>query len=386
MADVYAARDSVLGCEVAVKVLTECGDATTRERFLREARIAASLGRHPHVVTVYDVGEHAGRPFIVMELAAGGTVAARLQRGGPEPQQAFSWLEQAAAALDAASARGVVHRDIKPSNLLLDEYGTLRIADFGISRDGDRTLTQAGEVLGTAGYLAPEQARGEGCTAASDRYALALVARELLPESEPLAVVFRRALATDPGARYPTAAGFVAALRLAFGAETDRTKTHATRLLRVRRGPMAVHRAPKRLRRRLVAAGLVLGAVALAAASAVAGHLLTVSTVERAAVPPAPTVCTASPVDHDANVVVRGVGANAYCRDLARRLSGDSVWSYRVGRSLVAPDHAVSGLSPVCRFRDGAVSVAVLDSGSQSVGRDVCWAHLTGDSRQNTLA
>src|SRR5919201_3208375 len=169
MAEVYACVDEVLGREVAVKILSArfCGDTTMRRRFLREARLAASLGDHPHVVTVHDLGEWNGRPYIVMELAAGGSVAQRLRNGTPPRPQALAWLAQAADALDAAHAAGLVHRDVKPANLLLDVAGAVRVTDFGVARDEDGSLTLTGEVLGTAGYLAPEQARGERCTPAT---------------------------------------------------------------------------------------------------------------------------------------------------------------------------------------------------------------------------
>jgi serine/threonine-protein kinase len=386
MAEVYAAYDSVLGCEVAVKVLSDGESATVRERFLREARIAAALGRHPHVISVHDVGEHHGRPFIAMELAPGGSIAERLEDGRPEPDRALAWLEQTAEALDAAHARGIVHRDVKPANLLIDEFENVRVADFGIARTTDRTLTHTGEVLGTAGYLAPEQARGEPCTPASDRYALALVARELLQGTARLEPVFGRALARDPERRYPTASAFVAALRRALGAVSDgRTRTNLTSLARVRRGPLVLHRTPAKLRRKVVAAALVLAAAAVAAASALTTRALTAAPGNRAA-PPPPATCTASPVDHDANVVVRGAGADAFCRVLTERLSGDSVWTYRTGRALIAPDHEVSGLSLVCRLRKGRLRITVVDSGSQSIGRDVCLSQVAPDWNGNSVA
>src|SRR2546423_9565450 len=113
MAEVYACVDELLGREVAVKILSArlCGDATMRERFLREARLAASLADHPHVVTVHDVGEWRGRPYIVMELAGGGSVAERLRNGRPSRPQAVAWLAQAAVGVAAAHAAGLCHRE-----------------------------------------------------------------------------------------------------------------------------------------------------------------------------------------------------------------------------------------------------------------------------------
>ncbi|MEO6495997.1 MAG: protein kinase [Solirubrobacteraceae bacterium] len=192
MAAVYAAADELLHREVAIKVLSPAlaVDDASRERFTREARAAARVGDHPNVVTIYDIGETAGDPpgaFIVMELLTGGTIAERLKAGEPIPHTlALRWLDQTASALDAAHAEGMVHRDVKPANLLLDAQGTLKVADFGIATLAtDSPLTQTGQVVGTAAYFAPEQALGKPATAASDRYALAVLAYELLTGSRP---------------------------------------------------------------------------------------------------------------------------------------------------------------------------------------------------------
>jgi serine/threonine-protein kinase len=246
MGEIYLAHDRMLGRTVAVKVLAErlAADPELRERFRREALTAARLSSEPHVVTIYDVGEQRGRPFTVMEHLPGGTLAERA--GGPvAPSIALGWLAQAAQGLDAAHEHGVVHRDVKPANLIFDSLGRIQVVDFGIARLVDETLglTVPGTILGTAGYLAPEQAAGRETTAASDRYALAVVAYELLtgrrpfergsPTAEAAAhihepvppasergaglpedvdAVFARALAKDPAHRFPTAAAFVDAL------------------------------------------------------------------------------------------------------------------------------------------------------------------------------
>ena len=187
MADVYRATDAVLGRVVAIKVLADryAADDGFRARFTREALTAASLS-HPNVVTIFDVGEHDGTPFIVMEYLAGGSLADRL-RGGPVPHDtAIAWLVQAAGALDAAHAAGIVHRDVKPGNLLLDGDGEVHVSDFGIARAAAHDpLTSTGTILGSSGYMAPEQARGEPATSASDRYALGCVAFELLTGRRP---------------------------------------------------------------------------------------------------------------------------------------------------------------------------------------------------------
>jgi eukaryotic-like serine/threonine-protein kinase len=246
MGEIYLAHDRKLDRVVAVKLLAErlSEDPDLRVRFRREALTAARLSGEPHVVTIFDVGEHDGRPFTVMEHLPGGTLADHADGGPVDPEQALAWLTQAAEALDAAHAHGIVHRDVKPANLLFDGADRLQVVDFGIARVVDETagMTAPGTVLGTAGYLAPEQAQGRETTAASDRYALAVVAYELLtggrpfaresptaeaaahiheivpPASEradlPEAVdgVFARALAKNPVHRFPTAAAFVDAL------------------------------------------------------------------------------------------------------------------------------------------------------------------------------
>ena len=174
---------------MAVKVLASgyAQDERANRRFLREARAGARLSECRHVVTVYDIGEHDGRPFMVMEHFSGGTVADRLRQGRDIPRAlALRWLREAADALDCAHAHDVVHRDVKPANLLIDERGRLAVGDFGIATvAAEASLTQTGQVLGTAAYISPEQARGHAATDASDRYALAVVAFELLTGRRP---------------------------------------------------------------------------------------------------------------------------------------------------------------------------------------------------------
>jgi serine/threonine protein kinase len=184
MAVVYLARDEELRRSVAVKVLAEhlAGDDGVRERFVREARMAARLS-HPNVVQVYDAGESEGRPFIVMEYVRGQTLA---QCGKLPAGEAIQLMLQACAGLQHAHAAGLVHRDVKPGNLLLRDDGVLKIADFGIARTAEATqLTQLGTILGTAAYLAPEQAAGEEVDAAADIYSLGAVLYELLTGRPP---------------------------------------------------------------------------------------------------------------------------------------------------------------------------------------------------------
>ena len=240
MAAVYAAHDTVLDRPVAVKVLADHlnDDETARRRFEREARAAASLSNHAGVVTIFDVGEHNGRSFIVMERRDGGTIGDAGQVGR---DRALRWLRTVAGALDAAHEGGVVHRDIKPGNLLLDDRGEVAVADFGIASIATESerFTQTGQVLGTAAYLSPEQACGEPATPASDRYSLAVVAYELLTGEKPFTTanfaaqarahieepppaapglpreaqdVLKRGLAKRPEDRWPSAEAFVDAL------------------------------------------------------------------------------------------------------------------------------------------------------------------------------
>jgi serine/threonine-protein kinase len=262
MGDIYAATDDLLGREVAVKVLAEryAADEGVRQRFKREALAAARLSGEPGAVTIFDVGEWQERPFIVMEYLTGGSLEDRLRREGAQPPaRALAWLEQAAAALDAAHRHGIVHRDVKPANLLLNERGEVRVADFGIaSAAGFESLTLTGTVLGTAGYLSPEQAAGERAGPPSDLYSLGVVAYELLSGRRPfesdsptaeaaahvnapvpsiaeerpglpreLDRVFQRALAKGPRARFGSAREFVAELRAALSRTAGPTAAFA---------------------------------------------------------------------------------------------------------------------------------------------------------------
>jgi serine/threonine protein kinase len=188
MATVELAHDMELDRRVAVKRLfaSLADDAVFRQRFLREARMAAALS-HPNLVAVFDVGDEDGLPYIVMEYVDGETLADLMQQIGPvAPDRAVDLLLQVCAGLQHAHSAELVHRDIKPQNLLVRSDGVVKIADFGIARTLQATqLTQAGTVLGTAAYLAPEQAAGEQVTPTADIYSLGAVGYELLTGRTP---------------------------------------------------------------------------------------------------------------------------------------------------------------------------------------------------------
>ena len=199
MGEIYRARDTRLGRDVALKfVLAEAGSPGARDRLLREARAASALN-HPHICTVYDVGEHDGQPVIAMELLEGETLSARLQRGRLDIDSAVDLAMQVADALAAAHERGIIHRDLKPANLFVTRRGDAKILDFGLARmvltspadartvAADVQLTTPGTVAGTAAYMSPEQARGEVVDARSDLFALGVLLYEVVGGASPFA-------------------------------------------------------------------------------------------------------------------------------------------------------------------------------------------------------
>ena len=185
MSTVQLAFDHRLERHVAVKLLAEhlAEDENFVSRFRREALAAARLV-HPNIVQVFDFGldEDSHRHFIVMEYVPGNSCAELLRdHGRLDPQDAVDIISQACRGLDHAHRNGVVHRDVKPGNLMRTPEGTVKLADFGIAKATEQTgITQAGSVLGTAAYLAPEQARGEPAGPPSDIYALGVVSYQLM--------------------------------------------------------------------------------------------------------------------------------------------------------------------------------------------------------------
>ncbi|MFQ3660890.1 MAG: serine/threonine-protein kinase, partial [Chloroflexaceae bacterium] len=251
MAAVYRAVDTVLQRDVALKILHPhfSDDPAVVERFKREAVTAASLA-HPHIVAVYDVGEHEGMVFIAMQLLSGRTLHDRLQETGTLTLEALlEVLEPVAEALDYAHARGVIHRDVKPGNIFLSDAAEgpgVLLTDFGIAKQlAAPGLTTTGALIGTPEYMAPEQIAGGPVGPPSDVYALGMLAYRALtgrrafegsvqevllghlygqivppsrlnPALSPdLDAVIVRATARDPAERYQSAGAFVRDLRLA---------------------------------------------------------------------------------------------------------------------------------------------------------------------------
>jgi serine/threonine protein kinase len=292
MATVHLARDEELGRLVAVKCLSETlsGDEVFRERFTREARMAAQLS-HPNIVGVFDVGEEDGVPYLVMEYVESETLADLMARKGPiDPDRAVDLVLQVCAGLGHAHAAGLVHRDIKPQNLLVRPDDTVKIADFGIARPLDATqLTLAGTILGTAAYLAPEQALGEPVTAAADIYSLGAVTYELLSGHPPytfdsladltvkqregppppipgvsaeLEAIIRSCLASDAGSRPASAAALAHELAQAPPEPTEvLAASGTTAATQVIAPPGRIVRASRRMQ---IAGAGVLGIAALA--------------------------------------------------------------------------------------------------------------------------
>jgi serine/threonine-protein kinase len=221
MAEVHRGRDSRLNREVAIKVLRAdlARDPSFLNRFRREAHSAAGLN-HPSIVAVYDTGEDAGpdgtpQPFIVMEFVAGRTLRDIVKAEGRLPaRRAMEIVADVCAALDFSHRNGIIHRDIKPANVMITPQGAVKVMDFGIARavaDNSATVTQTANVIGTAQYLSPEQARGEAVDARSDVYSTGCLLYELITGvppfqgDSPVAVAYQhvRESPTAPSTRAP---------------------------------------------------------------------------------------------------------------------------------------------------------------------------------------
>jgi serine/threonine-protein kinase len=224
MGVVYLARDVQLDRDVALKVLPAhlAGDPAGRERFLREARMAAGLS-HPHIVPIHRVSEAAGFVFFVMSYVEGETLGERLRTRGPlPPAEAMRVLREVAWALAYAHGRGLVHRDVKPDNILLEAAtGRALVTDFGIAQgDADPVVTDPGKVMGTAHFMSPEQAAGEPLDGRSDIYALGVVgylavSGRLPFEESNLPALFVRQASEEPPSVLHAAPGLPSALAAA---------------------------------------------------------------------------------------------------------------------------------------------------------------------------
>ena len=182
MGSLYLARDPAIDRLVAIKLLREgFEDESLRQRFAREVRATGKL-HHPNIVTVFDTGEHDNRPFIAMEYVAGETLASAIHRRAPASiVEKLTILEEVCDALGCAHEAGIIHRDIKPANVMIeDATGTVKILDFGIAHAGETGLTNAGEMVGTLNYMAPEQISGAMVDQRTDIYAVGVLAYELL--------------------------------------------------------------------------------------------------------------------------------------------------------------------------------------------------------------
>jgi serine/threonine protein kinase len=191
MGEVYRAHDHRLGRDVAVKIIPPsfASDASRVHRFEQEARAAAALN-HPNILAVYDIGTHDECPYIVSELLEGQTLRERL-RGGPLPiRKVVDYALQIARGLVAAHDRGIVHRDLKPDNIFITNDGRVKILDFGLAKltrpeagidDQTKTMqSDPGTVLGTVGYMSPEQVRGKETDARSDLFSFGAVLYEMI--------------------------------------------------------------------------------------------------------------------------------------------------------------------------------------------------------------
>jgi serine/threonine protein kinase len=202
-ATVWLARDGLLERRVAVKVLAEglVEDRTWLARFRREARIAAGL-QHPNLVSIYDFDADVERPYLVMEYMPGGSLQDRLDAGGaPDPERLAVDLLR---ALEHIHAAGITHRDVKPGNVLLDRDGRAALTDFGVARPQDATsITQTGQIPGTARYMAPELWRGEPASARTDLFSTGVLLAQCLGDEAPahLATLVERLSAESPDFR-----------------------------------------------------------------------------------------------------------------------------------------------------------------------------------------
>ena len=246
---VYKAFDPLIKRTLAIKTIRldiPRGSPQYRwriERFYHEARISGTLS-HPNIVTLLDIGEVGGLPYLAMEYVEGETIAALIERGTRfKPEMVIALASQIASALDYTHSKGIIHRNVKPSNLILFEEDRVKLTDFGIAKLVDAEMTKSGTLFGTPSYMSPEQATGAKLDGCSDIFGLGVVAYEMLTGRRPFEgnnlmeifykitheaappprqwngelppatdEIFARVLAKNPDERYPTASAFVSAL------------------------------------------------------------------------------------------------------------------------------------------------------------------------------
>ena len=193
MGEVYRARDTRLNRDVAIKILPASfsADPDRLQRFAQESRAAAALN-HPNILSIYDIGEDRGAPYVVSELLEGESLRERLRPGALSSRKAIDYAQQIAKGLAAAHEKGIVHRDLKPENLFITSDGRAKILDFGLAKfthpetnlsDEAPTLqvaTEAGTVMGTVGYMSPEQVRGKPTDSRSDIFSFGAILYEML--------------------------------------------------------------------------------------------------------------------------------------------------------------------------------------------------------------
>src|SRR6185503_18234850 len=200
MGEVWRARDTRLNRDVAIKVLPDSfgDDADRLRRFAQEAR-ATSAFNHPNILTVYDIGTHGGSPYIVAELLDGEELRAPLNVGAFTPGKAIEYATQIASGLAAAHAKAIVHRDLKPENIFITTDGRVKILDFGLAKlrpqsgapgsgsdvETQKGLTDPGVVMGTAGYMSPEQIRGENTDHRADIFSFGMILYEMMTGRRP---------------------------------------------------------------------------------------------------------------------------------------------------------------------------------------------------------
>lgn len=409
MGVVYRALDLGLERHVALKVMATqlSKDEVYRARFRREASMAARID-HPNVVPVFHRGESAGLLFVVMRLVQGIDLSTRLEQSGGKLAllETSDLVSQVAAGLDAAHQLGLVHRDVKPANIMLEGQRAL-LTDFGLAKqaEGGEDLTSAGLLLGTAAYLAPEQAQGQRLDARCDVYALACVAYHCLAGRTPypegpavtvaaahvhspvpeltgvptdVAAVVRRGLAKVPGDRWPSAGAFATALAATVGSATARPADDTIIQQVVETAALPV--VPTRRTGRLVAIGSLALALGLGGMAAV---LLTRGDAPPAAKAPDPhavliaslpaeiySSCATAPAPKE------GIVTAVDCRATQTGASSLLVRKW-ASRAVMDADFAATYAQ---RYPDGKCSRQTGVRSTWNRGRLACYVNTNGDA------